>query len=409
MHIRTDSGSRQARAFVLGLWLASTWVWAQPTEPLRSEVAKPLQAAQEALRAGNGADAMARIKEAAAVPQLNGQERYLIDRMRGPAAAMAGDYPEALRSFDSALASGRPTATERVALWLAMVQSAQRANDAGAVVRAARGYLAEGGTEPRVRQALAQALDALQDHAGMVQALQALVAADEAAGRKTAEEVLKLLAAGQLKLADAAGYRKTLERLVVAYPSPAYWADLIARLQAQADFPPRLQIDAQRLARQVGALADRADHLEYVDLALQSGQPAEALAAFDEGVAKGLLGRGASADADQRRRQVLAKAAAEDRAQAAQSEAAARRAADGQPLVSLGLALMFMGQADKGLAMMAEGIAKGVQRQPDEARLRWGEALWLAGRRDAALAAWEPLTQQATAAAQLARLWAWAR
>lgn len=405
MHFRTDRCLRCARAFVLSLLLGSPLVWAQPAEPLRSEVAKPLQAAQEAMRAGNGADAMARIKEAAAVPQLNGHERYMIDRMRGPAAAMAGDYPEALRSFDSALASGRPTATERLAIWQAMVQSAQRANDAGVVARAARGYIADGGPEPRIRQALAQALYALQDHDGMVQALQALVVADEAAGRKTAEEVLKLLAAGQLKLSDAVGYRKTLERLVSAYPTPAYWADLIARLQAQPDFPPRLRIDALRLARQVGALTDRADHLEYVDLAVLSGQPSEALAAFDEGMAKGFLGRGTTSDADQRRRQLLAKAATEDLAQVAQAEGSARRAADGQPLVSLGLALTFMGQVDKGVAMMAEGIAKGVQRQPEEARLRWGVALWQGGRRAAAKAAWEPLTLGQAAASDLARLW----
>lgn len=401
--------TRHARALAFALWLGAALAWAQPAETLRPEVAKPLQAAQEALRAGNGAEALKRIAEAAAVPQPNGQERYLIARMQGPAAAMAGDHTTSLRAYEAALASGRATPAERVALWQAMVLSAQRSNDAATVVRAARGYLADGGTDTRLRLALAQALSAQQDHAGMVQALQAVVADDDAAKRLPTEDVLKLLAAGQLKLGDEAGYRATLERLVQAYPSPAYWADLLARLQAQPGFPPRLQVDAWRLARQVGALTERADVLDHVDLALQAGQPAEALAVFDQGVAQGLLGRGSSAEADQKRRLVLAKAAADDRAQAAASEATARRAADGQPLVSLGLAKTYMGQTDQGLALMAEGMAKGVQRQPDEARLRWGMAQWLAGRREAAQAAWAPLAGQPGAAAQLARLWTWVR
>lgn len=404
----TNGLAAAARVWALAWSLACAGGMAQAAEGLRAEVARPLQAAQEALRAGQGAEALRHVAEAAAVPQLNPQERYLIDRMQGPAAALSGDHVAALQAFERALGAGRASASERLGLWQAMVFSAQGARDAAAVARAARSYLAEGGTDPRLSLALAQALASLQDHAGMVQALQAVVAADDAAGRSPAEEVLKLLAAGQLRLGAADAYRATLERLVQRTQRPAYWADLLARLQAQPDFPPRLQIDALRLAHRVGALTERAELLNLVDLAQQAGQPAEALAVLDEGLGTGVLGTGPAAEPDQRRRQALVKAVAADRAQLPAAEAAARRAADGQPLLAAGLAWTFLGQTEQGLALMADGMAKGVARQPDEARLRWGEALWQAGHREAALAAWAPLAGQAGAAAQLARLWAWA-
>lgn len=376
-----------------------------PPETLRPEVAKALQAAQEAIRAGRADEALARVREAAAVPQPNAQEAYLLLRLRAPAQALAGDDAGAVRDFEAALASGRVPPAERPALWLALAQSALRAGDAAAALRATRGHVADGGQDPRIGLLQAQAQAALKDHAGLVQTLLAVVAADAAAGRVTAEPPLKLLAATQLQLGDEAGYRRSLVLLVRHHPTPAYWADLVARLRAQPDFPARLQLDAMRLARRVGAIEERVEVQEMVQLAVQAGQPGEALAVLDEAAARGLLGSGPAADAALKQRPGLAKAAAEDRAQWAVGERTARQARDGAPLLALGQAMLGAGEAEAGLKLMDEGLARGVSRQPDEARLRLAVAGLGHGRAEAARAQLQALAAGEGAAAQLARLW----
>ncbi len=378
-------------------------------EPLRPEVAKALQAAQEAIRAGRADEALARVREAAAVPQPNPQEAYLVLRLRAPAAALAGDEATATRDFEAALASGRVPAAERPGLWLAMAQSALRGGDGTAALRATQGHQADGGQDPRAPLLQAQAQLLLKDGPGVVRTLQALVAADEAAGRTPAEPPLKLLAASQLQLGDEAGYRQTLERLVRHHPTPAYWADLIARLRAQPDLPPTAQLDALRLARRAGALEDRLEVLELVQLAVQAGLPAEALAVLDEAAARGTLGNAAATQDALRQRPGLLKAAADDRAQWPAGERSARQARDGAPLIALGLAQATAGATEPGLALMEAGLAKGVSRQPALARLRWAVALRDAGRREAAQTELQALAQGRDALAALARYWTWMR
>ncbi|MBQ0929385.1 hypothetical protein [Ideonella alba] len=393
-----------ARLFALAWLLGASALSAQPApEPLRPEVAKPLQAAQEAIRAGQGAQALARVREAEAVPQPNAQERYLILRLRAPAAALAGEHSQAVADFEAVLASDRLPAAERPALWQVLLQTAQRANDPAAVVRVVRAQQVEGAREPRLWLALAQAQATLKNDAGVVQALQGLVADDEAASRPTAEAPLKLLAATQLRQVDAAGYATTLEHLLRHHPQPAYWADRLARLRAAPGFPPRLLLDTWRLARQAGALLDADDAAELLRLAVQAGLPGEALAVLDEAQSRGLL---SASSAEVARRPALQRALAQDQAGLAGSEADARRAPDGQALFSLGQAMVSMGQTEPGLQRMAEGLARGGLRQPDEARLRLAVARWQAGHAEAARSEWRALAAgPAGPVADLARLW----
>ncbi|MBN8487174.1 MAG: YbdK family carboxylate-amine ligase, partial [Burkholderiales bacterium] len=252
--------------------------------------------------------------------------------------------------------------------------------------------------------ALVQALYASNDLAGTAREILPLISADEAAGRTPNEEQLKLLAFSQLKTGDEAGYAQTLERLVTHHPRTEYWADLVSRISRRAGFADRLQVDALRLARRVGALEDQAEYIDLAQLALQAGVPGEAQAVVDEGFAKGVLGKGAQAERHQRLKAGADKAVADDKAALVSSEDSARKARDGAALVAMGQALATYGQPDKGLALMAEGQAKGVLKHPDDARLRHGVALLAAGQRAAAEAQFKAITAT-DGAADLARLW----
>ena len=93
-------------ALALSMSLCALPAFAQ-TESLRAEVAKPLQAAQEAIKAGRGADALARVREAEAVASRSPFEVFTTDRMKGSAAMLAGDSATALQAFSSVVQAGR--------------------------------------------------------------------------------------------------------------------------------------------------------------------------------------------------------------------------------------------------------------------------------------------------------------
>src|SRR6476660_4083961 len=76
-------------------------------ESLRPEVGKPLQAAQEMIKAGRYREALGKVREAEAAGARNANETYLIERMRLAAASGAGDAETAAHSFEALSGSGR--------------------------------------------------------------------------------------------------------------------------------------------------------------------------------------------------------------------------------------------------------------------------------------------------------------
>jgi hypothetical protein len=88
---------------------------AQATNPdtVRAEMGKPLTTIQELLKAGKGQEALQRLKEVESFPNRNAYENYIIERMRGAAASLAGDADTAAKAFDAVIGSGRVAATEK--------------------------------------------------------------------------------------------------------------------------------------------------------------------------------------------------------------------------------------------------------------------------------------------------------
>src|SRR5439155_26319575 len=85
-------------------------------EALRPEVGKPLQAAQDLLKSHDYKGAIERIQQADAIGNKTAYESYIIARMRGAAAAGAGDNDTAAAAFDAVLASGKLPPAERLGI-----------------------------------------------------------------------------------------------------------------------------------------------------------------------------------------------------------------------------------------------------------------------------------------------------
>lgn len=377
---------------------------AHSQETVRAEVGRPLQAAQELLKAQKYKEALAKIHETEGISGKTPYENLTIERMRGVAAAGAGDADTAAKAFDFVINSGKIPEAEQLKLMEAVAGTFYRAKEYAKAVTWGQRYLKSGGTSGQVRTLVIQAQYLGGAYANAAKELTEMMAADEKAGRAPSEEQLQLLANCQLKLNDKAGYVAALEKLVVHYPKKDYWADLLARLQRKPGFSDRLSLDVYRLMLATGTLHEGGDFMEMAQLALQAGFPAEARKVVTEGFGKGVLGTGGEADRHKRLRDLANKQAEDDRKTLAADEKTAAAAKEGDGLVKLGYAYVTNGEFEKGISLMEQGIAKGTLRRPEDAKLHLGIAYLQAGNRAKALPHLKSVSGT-DGAADLARLW----
>lgn len=374
------------------------------TESVSPAVAKPLVEAQELLKSKNFQGALAKIREVDSMPNKSPYEVYVADRMRGSAAAGAGESELAAKSFEAAIESRRMTPADQLDLVEAIVGIHYRAKDYVKASQWGQRYVAEGGGNAQIRAVLVQSQYLTGDFAGAVKGIKAEVAADDGAGQVTPEIRLRMLANCYVKLGDFGAYSETLERLVTHYPNRDYWADLIARLQKKAGFADRLGLDVYRLLLATGNLIDASDYMVMAELAVQAGMPAEAKKIIDDGYAKSVLGSGQDTARQKRLRDLVYKQAADDQKGLSKNEVEASAAKDGNAMVNLGYAYITLGQHDKGIALMERGIAKGGLKRAEDAKLHLGLAYLQSGKKEQGLNAMKSV-QGSDGVSDLARLW----
>ncbi len=88
------------------------WSAAQAQEAVRGEIGRPLQAARDLIKAKKYSEALAKLREADAVPNRNANENFLLEQMRASAALSAGDNGQAIKAIQY---SGEFRALVRVA------------------------------------------------------------------------------------------------------------------------------------------------------------------------------------------------------------------------------------------------------------------------------------------------------
>lgn len=371
---------------------------------MRAEIAKPLHAAEELVKAQKFKEALARVREADAIGGKSAHEQLTVDRMRAVAAYGAGDHETAARSFEAVIASGKLAPADQLKIIQALSSIYYTAKDYPKAIVSLNRYFKEGGEDPKLRALLIQTYYLSGDYPRASKELEADLRADDKAGRTPSEDQLQLLANIAAKQQDKAGYVAALERLVAHYPSKEYWADLLNRVQSKPGFADRLSLDVFRLKMASGQMKTAADYMEMAQLALQVGFPAEAKQITEAGYKSTLLGTGADAPRHKRMMDLATKSAADDLTTMAKGEADANANKDGTALANLGFAYVTAGQADKGVALMEKGIAKGNMKRPEDAKLHLAVAYLYADKKAEAVKAFKAV-QGTDGTADLARLW----
>jgi hypothetical protein len=391
------------RTWTLALLLAAAGAGVQ-AQALRPEVAKPLQQAGELLKAGKTKEALAKVREADAAPNKTAAEQLTIERMRGAAAQRAGDYATAARAFEHVFDSGKLSGAEQAQLAESIAHAYVQLRDNAKAQAWAAKAVAAGGNSASLKQLQAYLQGASGDYAAVARDAAAAVSAAEQAGQKPSEADLLRLADAQQRTNNPA-YTATLEKLLAYYPKKDYWAAYLGRLPRKPGFADRYALDVLRLKFATGTLTRTDEYMEMAQLALQAGYPAEAQKVIARGFESGALGAGAEAERHKRLRDLAAKHDAEAKASIAQRAADAAAAKDGNSLVQVGYAYVTMGEADKGVALIEQGIAKGQLKRPDEAKLRLGMAQQQSPQAKTKAPATLRTVQGKDGGADIARLW----
>jgi len=369
---------------------------------VRPELGKPMQAAQELIKAGKFRDALAKVHEADAIGGKSAAENLLVERMRLAAASGAGDADTAAKAFETVGASA--SGADKLRMIESIAGTYYRAKDYAKAQQWYQRYFREGGTNSANRTLMIQTQYLSGDLAGVSKELMADIQGAERSGATPSEDRINMLMNAAIKQHDVSSEAFALERLVMYYPKKEYWVTLLSRLQRKPGFSDRLALDTYRLSLATGSMTAGADFSEMAQLALQAGSGAEAKQVVDKGFAVGALGTGAEADRSKRLRDLIAKRVDEAKKTAADDEKAALAAKDGNDLVTIGLNQVFEGQKAKGVQLMQQGIAKGGLKRPEDAKLHLAIGQLMAGENGKAQATLKTVSGN-DGTSDLARLW----
>ena len=359
---------KSLRLLTAALLAAGLLSAAHAQQGIRPEVAKPLQAASDLLKAGKAKEALVKVREADAFGGKTASEQLVIDRMKGAAAQRVGDTATTIAAFESVYERGASSEKAQMAEQIAFAYSQQK--NWPKTSEWANKAKAAGGNSASLNQLIAFVQSQSGDFSAVMRDSQAAVSAAEKDGRRPGEDDLLRLADASRRMNNTGVYSNTLEKLVLYYPKKDYWSAHLASIQRKPGFSDRLGLDVQRLKLANGLMAKGDEYMELAQLALQAGFPVEAKAIVDKGYAAGALGTGDQAPRHQRLKDLVIKSQAESAAGLEKNLAEANAQKEGNELVKMGTVYASMGQNDKAVELIEKGIAKGSLKRPDDAKLR---------------------------------------
>lgn len=344
---------------------------AEPAGPtVRPELGTPLLDAQRLIGEKDYAQAAAKIGVAEAVVAPTPYELHIIARVKGALATARGDAKMAAEQYEIAVQGPWLKQSDKIARLQGLVALYYNAKNFGKAIEWIDKYYLAGGDDQSLKMVLAQCYYLNGDYANAAKALDVELNKILANGKVPTEIQFRLLADSRNRMKDEAGYSKTLERLVEHYPTQANWRSLISRLWAKAQLATRLQLDVFRLQWVVAGFADESDYTEMAALALQDGSAIEASKVLEQGYAAGVLVAASKSVELQRLTDKATKMAGEDRNTLEKDVLRAKTLPDGLAMFNYGFNIVQLGQTERGVLQMEQGLAKGIARNPELAKLR---------------------------------------
>jgi hypothetical protein len=368
----------------VALTLAAVFAFALCTGTVRAEeqpqvskgTAKILKAAQEALAVKNYNEVLAKTREAAAVTPRNAYDDFVIHELQMAVYAAQSNYAETGTAIEAIIDSPYLPAGQKPQLLRTLMSIEYQNKDYDKAILYGERARTAGDSSTDTALTVAQAYFLNGKYKEALTGMEAIVERDEQAGHKPAEKALSLIWTCALKVKDEAAASRAVEKLIVNYPKPDYWANAMVGVLPNrgANIDDRLLLMTYRLMAQVGVLKKGDQYTEMAQIALDQGNPGEAQTVLEQALGKNLYTDAHEKERSQRLLDKVRKVASEDRASMPRDEKDAAAAATGDAYVQVGAAYLGFGDAEKAVNAITTGIAKGKLKYPDEAYLLLGMA-----------------------------------
>jgi tetratricopeptide (TPR) repeat protein len=370
---------------------------------ISKQIAKQMSAAQDAQKAKRWQEVLSKVREAnaVAVPKT-AWDQYWMHEFQGFAYSQLGQYADAARELEFGLTSPCMADSAKPARYKALVNLYYSLRNYPKVIDYANRAL-KLSRDPEVQVTLGQAYFLTNDNKSAMRVMNEVMAQVEQRGAVPKEQTLLLIRAACDKVQDNACVTRLYEKLVMHYPKPDYWQNLIVSIK-NGDTNDKQKINVLRLASAVDVLKRPDDYTEYAQIAMDEGLPGEAQKALEEAFEKKLFTDQRKIDLNNR---LLAKAKSEvaiEKAKLAQADAAARATPTGDDDVKVGAAYLSYGEPAKAVEALKRGITQGKLVQADEAGILLGIAYLRSENKAEALKAFRTVKQDPTMA-RIAKLW----
>ncbi len=257
---------------------------------LSKAVAVALQAAQKLQQAGDNAGSLAKILEAAAVPNPTPDDVYTIAALKLNAALGLKDNTLIENTLGELLATGRVSPADQPKFLRNIGSLAMNRKDYAKATESFEKLvlLAPGDADNVI--ALAELYFAQKQSAKAVTSIGNAIAAEKAAGKPVPEAWYRRRLAIAYDGKLAAAVQPASRDLVAAYPNAVNWRDaLIITRDSFPSLDDQASLDFMRLQAVTGSLNGERDFVEYADTALGKGYPGEAQYAINEGLKRNML------------------------------------------------------------------------------------------------------------------------
>ncbi|MHA4870168.1 tetratricopeptide repeat protein [Duganella sp. PWIR1] len=366
-----------------------------PKDAVRPEIYKLIDPAQTKplLDAKNYTEFQSRIDQAAAMQNITPYESFVLNQMRVQLGQASGNNEMTIKGLTAMIDSGRLKPEDKLRFIDAIATIYYSGlKDFDNAIKWFERYGAESGDQVKQRQFIVRSYFLKNDFA----TTKTEVLKDLEAAKKTGvvppKDTLNLLGNVGIKTKDTELYLTAVEELTRYYPTEDYWNDLLNRTRGKKTYSNRFDLDLVRLkAVAVPSKMEPEDYAEQAELAVLGGFFTEAKIAMDKGF-PGAIPAGKDKVALEKIRASANKGAADDAKNIDSGIPAAQKSKDGVGLINLGYNYVTLGQFDKGIDLMKQGIAKGVAKNPDDAKLRLGYALAMAGKKDESVALLNTIT-----------------
>ena len=370
---------------------------------ISKQIAKPMAAAQDAQKAKKWQEVLSKTREAESTQVAKtAWDQHWMHEFRGYAYSQLGQYPEATREYEAGLNSPCMNEAARVGRYKTLVTLFYAMRNYPKVIDYANRAL-KTSRDPELEVTLGQAYYLTNDNKNSLLVMQRVMASIEQRNQTPKEQTLHLIRAACEKVQDNACVTKVYEKLVVFYPKPEYWQNLLRSLK-QGDTNDKQKINVLRLAVAVDVLKRADEFTEMAQIAMDEGLPAEAQTVLETAFEKKLFKDQRAIDLNNR---LLSKAKSEvaaEKAKLPQQDAAARATPTGDDDVKVGAAYLSYGDPAKAVEVLKRGITQGKLAHADEAGILLGIAYLRSDNKPEAKKAFNTVKHDPTMT-RIAKLW----